>query len=212
MAPANGSLLLDVGCNWGRWCIAAARRGYSPIGVDPSLGAVLAASRICRQLGVNARFVVGDARHLPFATAAFDVTFSYSVLQHFPKDEVRSALVEMARVLKPGGRSMIQMANAYGVRSLYHQARRGFRNAQGFDVRYWTPAELKTTFERGLGPTSLPVDCFFGLGVETGNEHLLSFGHRLVVRASRAARHLSDHFRLLGRFADSLYALSVKRA
>src|SRR5262249_53994384 len=65
MPRGEGKVLLDIGCNWGRWCVAAARAGYSPIGIDPSLGAVLAAKRVSAQLGVPARFVVGDARRLP---------------------------------------------------------------------------------------------------------------------------------------------------
>ena len=40
-----GSRLLDLGSSWGRWSIAAARKGYSVVGLDPSLGAVLAARR-----------------------------------------------------------------------------------------------------------------------------------------------------------------------
>ena len=210
LSSSKGSLLLDIGCNWGRWCVAAARRGYSPVGIDPSLGAVLAAQRICRQLNVNAQFIVADTRHLPFSSQMFDVVFSYSVLQHFSKDDVRTTLREMARVLKPGGSSMIQMPNAYGIRSLYHQARRGFRRVQGFDVRYWRPDELKATFESFLGPTSLPVDCFFGLGVQDSDEHILPPMQKLVVRASRVARSISDRLHLLRTFADSLYACSVK--
>ena len=53
---------------------------------------MLAARRICRELGVDVQFVVGDARHLPFANSVFDITFSYSVLQHFPKEDVRITL------------------------------------------------------------------------------------------------------------------------
>lgn len=68
------------------------------------------------------------------------------------------------------------------------------------------------TFERFLGPTSLPVDCFFGLGVQDSDEHMLPPRHRLVVRASRAARSISQKFHPLQVFADSLYACSVKRS
>ena len=39
----SGQRLLDIGCNWGRWSIAAAQKGYRPIGIDPSLNAILAA-------------------------------------------------------------------------------------------------------------------------------------------------------------------------
>lgn len=208
---AKGALFLDIGCNWGRWCVAAARRGYCPVGIDPSLGAVLAAQRVCSQLGVNAQFVVGDSRYLPFATDMFELVFSYSTLQHFSKDDVRTTLREIARILKPGGRNMIQMANAYGIRSLYHRARRGFRDGRQFEVRYWTPAELNATFERFFGSTSLSVDCFFGLGIQDSDDHLLPPREKLVVRASRAVKSISEKFLPLQALADSVYVCSVNR-
>jgi SAM-dependent methyltransferase/uncharacterized protein YbaR (Trm112 family) len=211
LPAANGALFLDIGCNWGRWCVAAARRGYCPVGIDPSLGAVLAAERVCSQLGVNAQFVVGDSRYLPFATDMFELVFSYSTLQHFSRDDVRATLREVARILKPGGRNMIQMANAYGIRSLYHQARRGFRDGREFDVRYWTPAELNATFERFLGSTSLSVDCFFGLGIQDSDEYLLPLREKLVVRASRVVKSISERLLPLQTFADSVYVCSVNR-
>lgn len=207
---SNGALFLDIGCNWGRWCVAAARNGYRAVGMDPSLGAVLAAQRVCRHLGVNAHFVVGDARHIPFANNVFDVAFSYSVLQHFAKDNIPVTLNEIARILTSGGRSVIQMANAYGIRSLYHLARRGFQRGRRFDVRYWTRSELKRTFERFLGPTSLHVDCFFGLGIQESDRDMLSLKHRLVVLASEATKSISDRFHILQSVADSLYVCSVK--
>ena len=58
------------------------------------------------------------------------------------------------------------MANAFGFRSVYHMARRGFRTPAGFDVRYWSPPELKATFTKIVGPTRLTADCFFGLGLQ----------------------------------------------
>ena len=53
LPQGNGERLLDIGCNWGRWSIAAAQKGYRPVGIDPSLDAVLAARRVSRQLGVE---------------------------------------------------------------------------------------------------------------------------------------------------------------
>src|SRR5262249_16342935 len=37
--------MLDVGCSWGRWSLSAATKGYNVVGLDPSLGAVLAGRR-----------------------------------------------------------------------------------------------------------------------------------------------------------------------
>ena len=50
LPPGNGRTLLDIGCNWGRWCIAASRAGYRAIGIDPSLGAAMAARRVAQGL------------------------------------------------------------------------------------------------------------------------------------------------------------------
>ena len=74
----RGELLLDIGCNWGRWTIAAAQRGYRPIGIDPSFEAIVAARRIARQLGVDeARYVVADHGYtwvqMPNALGALNV-------------------------------------------------------------------------------------------------------------------------------------------
>ena len=87
--PASmGKVFLELGCNWGRWCIAAARKGYTVVRIDPSLGAVMAAKRVARQLGVDGVFIVGDARFLPLKPLAVDCVFSYSALQHLSREDV----------------------------------------------------------------------------------------------------------------------------
>ena len=212
LPPGEGRLFLDVGCNWGRWCIAAARRGYRAVGIDPSLDAILAARRVAQQLRVDAQYVVGDARHLPFADESFDVAFSYSVFQHFARADAVDSFRELARVLRPGGRSLVQLANVWGARSLFNQAReRRFREQkQLFDVRYWGPRELERELEREIGPTRLFVDGFFTLNPQPADLPLLPRRYRAVVRVSEALRKLSDRLPALRYAADSLYAESTR--
>jgi uncharacterized protein YbaR (Trm112 family) len=163
--PSPGRLL-DIGCNWGRWSIAAAQAGHEAVGIDPQLGAVLAARRVAGQLGVAPRFVVADGRFLPFRAGFFDYAWSYSVLQHFAREDVAATLGETRRVIKAGGIVRIQMANGLGARSFYHMARRGFRPPTDFDVRYWTPGELRRAFAGAIGETRLAADCYLGLGLQ----------------------------------------------
>ena len=210
LPPARGETFLDVGCNWGRWCVAAARKGYAAVGVDYNLDAVLAARRVTRQLGREARYVVADARFLPFAAGSFDVAFSYSVLQHLSKADARASIAEMGRTLRPAGRALVQLPNAFGARSLYHQARRGFREPVAMEVRYWTPAELRSTFDRLVGPARLSVDGFFGLGIQPSDVELLPRRYALTVRASEALRRLSGRVGALKYAADSLYVEAAK--
>lgn len=212
LPDSDGKRLLDVGCGWGRWCLAAAGKGYQPVGIDPSLGLALAATRVARALGLPAGFVVGDARFLPFRDEAYDVVLSYSVLQHFPKQQVATTLDEIRRVLRPGGTAMVQMPNGLGLVSLLHLLRRGFSPGQGFDVRYWHAGELIETFSRRIGPSSLSVEGFLGLGVGSANAELLQGWRRRVVllsqRLSAASRRPA--WRWLGRFADSWWVVSQK--
>lgn len=208
--PGNGRTLLDAGCNWGRWSFAAARAGYVPIGVDPALGAVRAASRVAKQLGVTAHFVAGDARFLPLRDASADVTFSYSVLQHLAKHDVRRALREMRRVLTPGGSAVVQMPNALGIRSLFVQAKRRFRRASGFEVRYWSIRELRAAFERIIGRTTVSVGGYFSLNPQTVDLSLLPLRYQAVVRTSDRLRLASERHPWLVPVADSLY-LSAQR-
>jgi SAM-dependent methyltransferase len=210
LPAGNGRALLDLGCNWGRWTVAATRRGYRAVGIDPSLPAIQAAYDVADQLGIEADFIVGDARFLPFADGTFDAMFSYSVLQHFSKDDVRQTLRECARVLQHDGFALIQMANTLGLRSLFHQAKRGFRDARLFQVRYWTPRELQQAFSTLIGPSTVSVDGFFSLNVQPNDLPLLPVRYRAVVRSSEAIRWLSQHLPLLQRFADSVYVESRK--
>lgn len=210
--PSGGGLLLDVGCSWGRWTIAAQRRGYTAVGIDPSLGAVMAARRVARQLGVAARFVVGDARYLPFLSGQFDRVFSYSVIQHFSRADAREAIAEMGRVLRPGGDSLVQMPTRHGVRCLYHQMRRGFSDGDGFDVRYWSVAELRELFSGRVGRTTLDVDCYFGIGLQQSDAVLMSGPRRAVLRASSMLKAAQRSMPFLIHVADSVYVKSTKVA
>jgi SAM-dependent methyltransferase len=204
--------LLDLGCNWGRWSIAAARRGYRPVGMDPGLESILPARRIARQLGVEARFLVGDARYIPFRAGRFDVVYSYGVLQHFSPADAKLAIAEAARVVAPLGTVLIQLAARYGLLSILQQARRGFRDANGFEVRYWKPSEIEASFQDLIGPTTLSADGYFTLNPQPSDLDLLPLHYRQIVHLSEEMRSLSRHIpRLLG-IADSIFASAIKSA
>jgi ubiquinone/menaquinone biosynthesis C-methylase UbiE/uncharacterized protein YbaR (Trm112 family) len=204
--------LLDVGCSWGRWTLAAHAKGYQPVGIDPSLGAVMAARRVARQLGAPNRYLVADARYLPFPPQSFDVTYSYSVLQHMSASDVTLAVGEMGRVLINGGHAKVQMPTKFGVRCLYHQARRAFRSARGFEVRYWTIPNLVQLFERHVGAASVEVDCYFGIGLQRADEPVMTPPLRRVLRASERLKAASRTWSPLVWAADSVFVEATSRA
>jgi 2-polyprenyl-3-methyl-5-hydroxy-6-metoxy-1,4-benzoquinol methylase/uncharacterized protein YbaR (Trm112 family) len=210
LPDGNGKLLLDIGCNWGRWSIAASRKGYTVIGIDPSMGGIMAARRVAKELGCTIRYIVGDSRFLPFRDSLFDSVFSYSVLQHLGKNHVIQSLYEIRRVLNSHGTSLIQMANFLGIRSLQHQLKRSFREAIGFEVRYWSIPELRNTFNQSIGNSDIFVDCYFGLGLQKSDMKYMSVTAKTIITASEILKKLATPLPFMKYFADSVYVQSQK--
>ncbi len=209
---AGQGALLDIGCNWGRWTVAAAAKGYRAFGIDPSIGALLTAKRLAEKLGLSCQFVCGDGRFLPFAPNTFSKVFSYSVLQHLSETDATTCLKEVGRVLEPEGVSFVQMPNGRGIRSFYHLWRRGFKPATGFDVRYWTPKELIRVFNETIGKSQLSVDGFLGLGIQPSDFKILPWKSKIVILVSETLRAITQVFPPLKQVADSLYVRSVRRS
>jgi SAM-dependent methyltransferase len=212
LVSGNSRTFLDIGCNWGRWCIAAAQKGFSVVGIDPSLGAIMAARRVSAALNLPIKYLVGDARYLPFRTNSFDNVFSYSVLQHLSREDASLAVSQVGRVLKVHGKTLIQMPTRFGPRCIYHQARRGFREAQGFEVRYWSIPALARLFSASIGRAQISVDCYFAIGLQASDWHLMPTKLKGVLLCSEMLRKLSVFAPVLKYVADSVYVTAVKNA
>lgn len=209
----KNEILLDIGCNWGRWSIAAAKLGYRVIGIDPSLGAVLAAKRLAEKFEVDhlTQFIVGDAMNLPLKDESIDIFFSYSVFQHFSKNDFEISLKEAYRVSKQKAYLFIQMANILGIRSLYWIIRRKFRKARDFEVRFYWPFELKKIVSKIFGTTGLSVDSILGLGIQPNDYNLMTIEKKFIIILSKIHKKLSNKIKFLTYFADSIYVRSYKK-
>lgn len=90
--------VLDVGTGEGQLARALAGRGVDVTGVDGSTAQL--ATAVAR--GGPPRYLRAAASGLPFATGAFDGVLACLVFEHIV--EVDTAIREVARVLRPGGR------------------------------------------------------------------------------------------------------------
>jgi SAM-dependent methyltransferase len=143
--PPEGGRLLDAGCGTGGMLTDLARRapGWSLTGLEYDGGAAAVAAR---KSGMPV--VCGSINVLPFATGSFDLVLSSDVLCHAGVTEA-AALSECARVLRPGGRLLLNLPAYRWLLSAHdarvHNARRytladlaPLLAAQGFAVEHAT--------------------------------------------------------------------------
>ena len=105
----QGKKLLDVGCGGGFLCEEFAGIGFDVTGIDPSRNTIRAAGEHAAQSGLRIGYLEGRAEAIPFGGSSFDYVSCCDVLEHV--DDVNTAISEIARVLKPGGRFFFDTIN-----------------------------------------------------------------------------------------------------
>lgn len=102
-APQIHERVLDVGCGPGLLARAFAPRVTAFVGVDLTPAMLVKAGEIARQEGlIRAAFALGLAGRLPVRTASVDLALTRLALHHM--SDPRATVLEIARVLRPGGR------------------------------------------------------------------------------------------------------------
>jgi len=97
--------VLDVGCGTGTFAVAI--KGWMPtvqvVGIDPDSKALARSRRKAQRADVSIRFDQGFANALPYSDGSFDRVFSSLMFHHIPHDAKLATMLEVRRVLKPGG-------------------------------------------------------------------------------------------------------------
>ena len=105
-----GETVLDVGCGTGTLAIEAQRRVRSAghvVGIDPGSEQIARARAKAARHNVPIEFQIGVIEQLAFPDQTFDVVLSTLMMHHLPASLKQQGLMEIARVLKPGGRLVI---------------------------------------------------------------------------------------------------------
>jgi ubiquinone/menaquinone biosynthesis C-methylase UbiE len=101
----EGSQFLDLGCGTGRDATMALRAGFQYLGVDLSKGML----KVARKLNPKAAFREMDVVELKSPDIFFDFVWASAIFLHLDSLELKKALSEMKRVLKPNGLAFIAM-------------------------------------------------------------------------------------------------------
>jgi SAM-dependent methyltransferase len=159
MLDGSAAPLVDVGVGGsGYTVIEAARAGRPAIGCDLSLEGLAAARRFAEAEGVAERtlWVCCSAERLPLASGVFGGSLAIAVLEHVPDDQ--AALLELARVLEPGGRAWVTVPHAlHHISPLFRGANRRHDRRLGHLRRY----EADTLVAAGRAVGLEPLDVQF---------------------------------------------------
>lgn len=101
----SDATILEVGCGTGSLAIEAKRLAPdgTVVGIDPSSNMVTLARQKAEKTRVDVEFKVGVIEQLEFPVNHFDVVLSSLMMHHLPDTLKREGLLEVYRVLKPGG-------------------------------------------------------------------------------------------------------------
>jgi demethylmenaquinone methyltransferase/2-methoxy-6-polyprenyl-1,4-benzoquinol methylase len=100
LAGAPGRRLADIGGGTGNYALALKREGWEPVVVDRS------AEMLAQATAKGLETVESDAQRLPFEDERFDAVTMISMLHHV--EDRRAALAEARRILRPGGRLVLE--------------------------------------------------------------------------------------------------------
>ncbi len=187
-----GKDVLEIGCGTGMILKEIAPFARKAVGLDISPG--MLAQAHARGLSV----VVGSATDLPFSDESFDTIYSFKVLSHV--EDIRKAMGEVARVLRPGGRAALEFYNKHSLRYLIKRSKRPHAVSETTTddqvfTRYDSLAEVKSYL-----PPSLRVAKVHGIRVLTPFAHVHKLpvvGHAMRL-AETAARDTKGVRRLGG--------------
>lgn len=95
--------ILDLGCGQGAVTWFLAREGFSVTGIDAAPSAIQKAQEYLSKNNLQATFVVGDLRQLPFPDGTFDCVLDIESIYTNQAADIARAYEEVHRVLRKGG-------------------------------------------------------------------------------------------------------------
>jgi ubiquinone/menaquinone biosynthesis C-methylase UbiE len=107
----EGKRILDAGCGSGFDCNMFQQMGLEPTGIDLSESFI----NIAKQKFPDLNFIQGNLLSLPFQNEEFDGVWAYSSLLHLETiNDVKKALGEFNRILKPSGMLFVRVKKQEG--------------------------------------------------------------------------------------------------
>lgn len=207
------SLMLDIGCGWGRWLIAGANKGYLPIGMDLRLEFCQTALKVLKDLNLPGYTVVGDLENLPFQDSTFDLVWSFSVIQHTHYERLINCLGHINRILIENGLTKLEFPNKTGFRNKFGPVKQSEKLKDDYNnwcVRYYKIEEYNNIVSKYLKNINFSVHSFLGIGILKEDLKYVSFKNKIPVSISLILTQLAKRLPILLKYSDSIYITATK--
>ena len=102
LGDIRGKSILDLGCGIGESSVYFAKQGGICTAADYSPGMLEVAMKVAEKNGVSIKTAVTNAMDIKMEDNSFDIVYAANLLHHV---EPEKALMEIHRVLKPGGKA-----------------------------------------------------------------------------------------------------------
>ena len=106
------SKILDLAAGTGRTSIPLAKNGFIVTALDLTEGMMkVMKKKIATQNIKNIDVVPGNAKQIPYEDSSFDAVVSFRFLHLFDEDDKQKIIDEAHRVVKPGGKVLLEFNN-----------------------------------------------------------------------------------------------------
>jgi ubiquinone/menaquinone biosynthesis C-methylase UbiE len=150
-----GDVVLDAGCGPAKHTMEFARQGIFCRAVDFSEAVLKEAERRATAAALDRmiQFQKEDLTELTFPDRTFDFIFCWGVLMHVP--DIRKAVSELARVLKPGGRIAVTLTNPKSAEMMAYRTLRRILKGKRGEESPWLESPTGPIYVRGIPPDEL---------------------------------------------------------
>jgi len=141
----KGDRILDIGCGNGKASLALIGHGCGVIGIDVSETAV----RTCNELyGEMMKAVCASAASVPLEHGDADGAAMIHVLEHLDDDELKAAVNELHRILRPGAKVFVRVFRNDDMRSDKGERidEKTVIRGNGIRYRYFDEDDLRNAF------------------------------------------------------------------
>jgi O-antigen biosynthesis protein len=142
--------VLDIACGEGYGSAILAKNALTVCGVDIDAASVAYASQTYSTIATNLKFLTGSVAHIPLPDNSIDVIVSFETIEHVDENTQHAFLVEVKRVLRPGGSFIISTPDRINYSERYN-----YKNA--FHLKEFSQPE----FQQFLSGYFVHIETFF---------------------------------------------------